>query len=134
MSLVSLAARIIFTRLVRGQTIAGANVVNAPLEPIEAVTRAQAPVIAVYTGVIKNKSPVGRDLFTAEKEMRLELVYQTYLPPSDLESDAEILAGLNLQRAGAGVAMDYIQRQVMVALQGQMTVWADLWKVLIAGY
>jgi hypothetical protein len=132
MSLVSMAARIIFTRLVRGQTLAGENVINAPLEPLDQVARAQSPVIAVYTGLIKNKNPPGRDLFTAERELRVELVFQTYLPPAD--TDADGVSNFNLQRAGAGVLMDHMQRQIITALQSQTTVWADLWKVLVAGY
>jgi hypothetical protein len=130
-TIVSLAARVIFTRLVRGQTFAGDLVENAPLEPIEAVTRHNKPAIAVYTGVMKSK-PTGRNALGAGREAPLmELVFQLYIPPADEETE---LSGLSLQRAGAGIAIDLMQRQVLSALQSQNNDWSDLWTDLVAGY
>ncbi|MFC5509272.1 hypothetical protein [Bosea massiliensis] len=131
MTIVALASRVIFTRLVRGQTFAGDLVENAPLEPIETVTRHHKPTIAVYTGVMKNK-PTGRNALGAGREApTTELVFQIYVPPADAVDGLE---NLNLQRSGAGIALDLMQRQVLSALQSQHNDWSELWTELVVGY
>ncbi|MBN9444378.1 hypothetical protein [Bosea sp. (in: a-proteobacteria)] len=131
MTIVALAARVIFTRLVRGQTFAGDLVENAPLEPIDAVTRSHKPAIAVYTGVLKGK-PTGRNALGAGREApTMELVFQLYVPPADADGDLE---GLSLQRSGSGLAIDLMQRQVLSALQSQSNDWHELWSELVVGY
>ncbi|KAB0269062.1 hypothetical protein [Microvirga brassicacearum] len=127
MSLVGAAMRIIFTKLVRGRTMAGQAVLNAPVEPLVEVLRQQVPVISVYTGVHKG-DVTGREL-TSLNNGSIELVYQAYLPAGD-----DTAEDLNLQRAGAALGIDLLVRQISVALSTGSKPWIDLWKFLVAGY
>lgn len=131
MSLVSIASRIIFTQLVRGQTLAGSIVLNAPIDPIEAVVKDSVPAVAVYTGVVKGK-PNSRDAFGARGDQTMELVFQAYIPPAT-DPTGE-LAGLDLRGSAAALALDLLQRQTLAALQSQDTVWSSLWSTLVRKY
>lgn len=131
MSLVALASRIIFTQIVRGRTFAEDRVRNAPLEPIEEVTRESKCVIAVYTGVQKNK-PRGRAALSAgSSAATMEIVFQCYIPPAETDGP---LGVLSLQKSGAGIAVDLMQRQVLSALQTGSDEWYELWCELVMGY
>lgn len=131
MSLVSIAARIIFTRLVRGQTLAGNAVLNAPLDPIEDVIKGSVAAVAVYTGVIKGK-PNSRDLLGARGDQLMELVFQVYIPAAT-DPTGE-LADIVLRGSGAAMALDLLQRQTLSALQAQNSDWSALWAVLVRKY
>jgi hypothetical protein len=136
MNLTSIAARVVLTRLLRGKTFAGANVFDAPVEPLEHVLRAKVPAIAVYVGVRKGKVE-GRDLLLPQPGT-MEIVIQTYAPPgmeaipgAD-EDDPGIR--INTTRGGAALLLDVMGRQIVTALMADLGPWANLWRRLVTGY
>lgn len=136
MNLVSIALRIVLTRALRGKTFAGNAVFDAPVEPLEAVLRAKAPVIAVYVGMQKGK-PEGRDLLLPHPGSS-EVVMQLYVPPGmeALPGADEEDAGfhLNVARGGAALATDLLGRQITAVLMQDLGTWANLWRRLVTGY
>ncbi len=133
MSMIAIASRILFTRLVRGQTLVGANVQNSPTDPLGDVLRENRMLITVYTSTMKRKI-TGRDLRGGAQGATMELVFQVYIPNGEQQPEDEDDSPLSMTGAGAAFLIERIQFEILRALQGQHNVWSELWAKLIVGY
>jgi hypothetical protein len=129
---VSFAIRLAATRLLRGATWAGEDVLNSPVEPIaEVMSRAGAdprPVIGVFTSEVRS-DPTGRDL--ASKSHTVEMAIFAYLPPKFTPAgDDEI----EIDHSGSAFALDFIARQATLAIRVGTSPWNAIWNKIVLGY
>lgn len=131
MSLVSLALRLVASRLVKGQTWAGDMVFNSPVDPLEEwkarVGEGESlPCIAIYTG--KRKAEVTGKA-TQGKHATIDLVFNVLLPPTP------ILVGdmleMSTSNTGGATAMDLISRQVEAAFRFGPQPWRSVWDIFV---
>jgi len=125
MSLPALALRLATVFALRGQTWAGAAVLDQPVNPIEGLTRTAVPVIAVYSGDEVAKAD-SRDWLAGDRTM--SLVIQIYLPPDLAVPNGPRIDAL---RDGGELALNLIWRQVESTLLRGASLWAALWRNLV---
>lgn len=131
MSLVSLALRLATIEAVRGQTFAGDNVLDSPLDPFDLAFGGEGvkrPLIAVYTSEDVGR-PDGRDLLCPDR--RVDLVLQIFLPPTTAVPSTDGATGLRMGEEGADAALDLVCRAVVRCLVADGSVWADIWQGLV---
>ena len=85
MSLTATVVRIATVMALRGATLAGERVLDAPVDPLTDAIDARGPLIAVFTGD-RHGEVEGRDILGANET--LDLTIQVYLP-----AGAEVLIG-----------------------------------------
>jgi hypothetical protein len=125
MSLPALAIRLATVFALRGQTWAGASVLDQPVNPIEGLTKTAVPVIAVYSGDEVTKAD-SRDWLAGDRT--LSLVVQIYLPPDLAVPNGPRIDAL---RDGGELALNLIWRQVESTLLRSGSPWAALWRNLV---
>lgn len=125
MSIPALALRLATVFALRDQTWAGTSVLDQPINPIEGLSKATKPVIAVYTGddVVKADA---RDWMAGDRTSNL--VIQIYLP-----ADLTVPNGprIDALRDGGEFALGIIWRQIESVLLKDTSPWASLWRSLI---
>lgn len=127
--LVPLGVLIATTCALKRATLAGGNVIESPLDPIEAVldTFAGQPVIAVYVGNEKQQIHSGA-LALLRGDKVIQITLQIFLP----EECAVIVEGqefrLDTRGRGIEVAFATIWRQCARALLMGSAAWPLLWQ------
>lgn len=110
----------------KGATLAGNDVSEAPFDPAEMMSDAPAPKIAVFVGGSKFW-PNGGDMIGAEAS--LTLVIQIMLPAKLVLKDAaQQTYEVSTRQAGGSVVLHGIAGQVLRALQTRTTTWAEIWR------
>ncbi len=131
--LVPLGVLIATTRALKGATLAGANVIESPLDPIETVLDKfdGQPVIAVYVGNEKHEIRSGAlALLRGDKE--LQITVQIFLPEECTVSFEGQEFSLDTRGSGIEIAFATIWRQCSRALLMGGGVWPLLWQRFVS--
>jgi len=129
MSLVPLALRIITTRMLAGQTWAGSNIYDSPVDPVsgplEEAFEPGQPWIAIY--VSDNEVEVVERQTQGTKQS-IDLVLYSYMPMASFTVDT---IKISTRDEGGAAALDIIGRQVEAAMRFGPSPWVDLWKKFV---
>lgn len=134
MSLVAFALRTVFVELVRGQTWAGDNVIDSPLDPVAtAIARSsdiRKPCVVVYSG--EGVNDVGGMQAQGVSARQTLLVY-IYLPPSTatVESGGEQFIEIDTRNEGGAATLDVVSTQVRRAFEFGPEPWLAIWKKIV---
>lgn len=128
MAIAALALRLATVYMLRGQTIAGARVMDSAIAPIDQrVASERDPALVVYTDDYSAPGD-GRvaDIDQASLQVVVELVVA-----KQVEHDGEIVVTVPETDGGFELEIDLLERQIEgVRKQGTST-WAKLWRALV---
>jgi len=139
--LTRLALRLATVRALRGKTLAGSNVLDSEIGPIEDIAKDKPrPVIVVYTDDGKFSS-AGRDLFASSGDSRVDVGFQHLVIEilltqrmKMLDDDGNAINGAVPPVLDPALAfnIDLIERQVYAALMDTSPAaeWAEMWRRL----
>lgn len=126
MSLVPLALRIITTRMLAGQTWAGSNIYDSPVDPVqgplEEAYEPGQPWIAVYVSDA-DATVEGRE--TQGREIAIDLAIYAFMPLAAFDAGDGVK--LSTRDEGGAAALDILGRQVQSAMRFGPSPWVDLW-------
>lgn len=137
MSLVSFGLRLVASRLLRGQTWAGARIYNSPVDPVaewqEGVEPGQAqPCIAIYSG---KRVPHVVGKATQGKSATIDLVFNIFVPPTVIiaspETDGSPAITLETSNTGGAMVIDLIERQIEAAFRFGPDIWREIWDIMV---
>lgn len=131
--LVSLGVLIATTHALKGATLVGSNVIESPLDPIEAVLDkfSGQPVIAVYVSSEKQEIISGSfALLRGDKDLHITI--QIFLPEECVVSLDGRVFSLDTRSRGIEVAFATIWRQCSRALLMGDGAWTLLWQRFIS--
>lgn len=134
MSLVSQALIFTASKVISGMTLAGADILRQPVDPIAEVMqlaqRAPAPVISIYAERVFAEIE-GRA--TQGKNSEVSLKFFTYIAPGKqvvtLENGQEVVQ-FTLDQTSAGLTLDLVARQIFAALHTRNDAWGALFRRL----
>lgn len=139
--LTRLALRLATVRALRGKTLAGSNVLDSEIGPVEDIAKDKPrPVIIVYTDDGKF-SGAGRDLFSPAGDNRVDVGFQHLIIEilvtqrmKMLDDEGQEIEGALPPVLDAALAfnIDLIERQVYAALMDASPAanWAEMWRRL----
>lgn len=128
MSLAAFGLRLALVNALKGKTVAGASVLDAPLDPIDpALENERGVTIAVYTSD-ETASGDGADLLSADKS--IDVVVQIYLPPTVTFGGV----ALDTRQSAAEPVLDLIWREICSVVLVDQSDWSALWRDLVFAY
>lgn len=139
-----LALRLATVRALRGRTLAGDNVLDSDMAPIEDIAlEYPQPVIVVYTDDGKFMSS-GRDLFVTSGDARVDVGFQSLVIEIVItqrmtmrDDDGNTIEGAvpPVLDAALEFNLDIIERQIYAALMDAdpAAPWAEMWRRFVFG-
>lgn len=133
MSLVSLAVRHVAQRLLAGNTWAGGNVFDSPIDPLETwgfETGDIQPRISLYT-TERDLETHGRQ--TQGKQTKLSLAFNIMVPPKVIieREGGEVDIEFDTRLAGGGKILDLLGRQIERAIHFGDPTWVEIWNIFV---
>lgn len=130
MSIAALGLRLATVYALRGRTVAGDNVLDAPIDPIQRAKAAEGAVIAAYTSDQTFTPDPGKRALSHGGKRKVELRLQIFLPAEVDVTSGDSTFTLDVREEGGATLLDAIYRQIERALSLDAP-WRDLWAALL---
>ncbi len=134
MSLTSLATRLCFVEAIRGQTLAGDNVEDGPLDPVSLAASTASPLIVVYSDAehFRSDSESFTQASGEDGAHQLVLTADLFLPSAlSITPEGGTSVPIDVRDFGAGVAFDLMVHQIEGVLSVGASQWAQLFRSFV---
>jgi len=128
MSIAALTLQYLTVQALKGQTLAGDNVLGSPTDPHPGEDDLK-PIINVFTGDDDRDELEGTDILGANRE--IEITIQVYAPGAvsvDVGGTPQIIDPAD---SGGDILINMIWRQIERTFQASDSAWARLWRDLV---
>lgn len=124
MSLAAFALRVCAVQAITGATLAGAAVVDSPIDMADRAETASTPSIFVFSDLERITDIETRAIYAGST--KVDLAFMIVLPAVFKATIGGVTLDFDDGQAGAAVAIDILYRQIIRALLDESTIWGRL--------
>ena len=137
MAIAALFLRLATVLSLRGRTMAGDQVSDSAISPVDQrIADQRRPALVVYTDDFTAEQVEGRDLLTGQRALQIsiEIVVADQVERT-IEGEGgpqtEISVSIPETDQGLELQLDLLERQTLRVLQSDSSTWPELWRALI---